>query len=464
MLVASDPETLDPRYATDSVGLRVTRLVHAGLVRLDANTLEPEPYVARTWRWIDARTLDVELRDDVRFHSGAPLTAHDVVATLRAFASPDVQSRHARVVEAIESAEERGPHELVVRLAHEHATLLTDLELPILRADQAASPPDPSGARLDGLGPYAVSLVERGQVLLAPADAGACARPAHAIAIRTVHDENARALRLYAGRGDVALNLVSPTLLPAMNDREGLAVTSRPGANLTYMIVHHERPPLDRDEVRRAISLAIDRTTITAALLGGHAQPATGVLPPTHWAHADGLAPLPFDPAAARATLAGHGFQLTLLTSTDRLRLSIARTVAQELSDAGVEVEVIPLEIGTMIARLNAGDFDLAMLQMPELTEPHVLGHFLGSAFVPPAGANRGRVRDPDLDALLDEAGRTQDKSARRALYARVEDLLRRTMHIVPLWQEDQVAVTSARARSFAPSAEGRWLSLASIP
>ena len=43
MLVANDAETLDPRYAADLVGLRATRLVHAGLVRLDPDTLAPAP-------------------------------------------------------------------------------------------------------------------------------------------------------------------------------------------------------------------------------------------------------------------------------------------------------------------------------------------------------------------------------------------------------------------------------------
>src|SRR5580658_9024950 len=88
VIVATDPETLDPRYSTDAVGLRTTRLIHAGLARMDPDTLEPVPYAARSWRWIDDRTLRVELRDDVRFHSGAPLSPLDVVETLRAMASP----------------------------------------------------------------------------------------------------------------------------------------------------------------------------------------------------------------------------------------------------------------------------------------------------------------------------------------------------------------------------------------
>jgi peptide/nickel transport system substrate-binding protein len=472
-LIANDPETLDPRYATDAVGLRATRLVHAGLVRLDPDTLEPRPYLARGWRWVDSRTLEVDLRDDVRFHSGAPLRAADVVATLRAFASPVVGSRHAGVVDAIAEAHEDGDHAVVITLARPHATLLTDLELPILRADQAASPPAPDGT-LDGLGPYAVESSSRGEVRLVPAEGGALARPTYPVTLRVVHDENARALRLEAGRADVASNLVSPTLLPAMVGQPDLAVASRPGANLTYMILDEEHAPLDDARVRRAISQAIDRATICATLFDGRAHPAGGLIAPANWASA-GLPALPYEPAAARESfaelLAGRGMgkgsahpvRLTLLTSTDRLRGDVARVIAQGLADVGLPVDVVPLELGTLIARLNAGDFDLATLQLPEMTEPNVLRHFLHSGSIPPAGANRGRARDADLDALLDEGDRVADPEARREVYGRLEALERDAMHLVPLWYEDQVVVTSARARGFLPSAEGRWLGLASL-
>ena len=153
MLVANDAETLDPRYATDPVGLRATRLVHAGLVRLDPDTLAPRPYLAKCWRWLDPLTLEVELRDDVRFHSGAPLAAR---RRRRDAARLRVAPRSRRVTRASSRPSRRraprGTHAVVVRLARPHATLLTDLELPILRADQADSPPAPDGT-LDGLGP-----------------------------------------------------------------------------------------------------------------------------------------------------------------------------------------------------------------------------------------------------------------------------------------------------------------------
>ncbi|HEY8088346.1 MAG TPA: ABC transporter substrate-binding protein [Polyangiaceae bacterium] len=447
------------------MGLRATRLVHAGLVRLDPDTLEPRPYVATGWRWTDALTLEVNLREDVRFHSGAPLRPADVVATLKAFASPKVASRHASVVSAIAEAHVSGEHAVTVRLARPHGTLLTDLEVPILREDQAASPPAPDGS-LDGLGPYTVARFEPGDLLLSPADGAALSRPRHAVELRTVHDENARALRLEAGRADVVINLVSPTLLPALAAEPGLAVASRPGSNLTYAVLDEQRPPLDDARVRRALSLALDRATMASTLFDGRARPAGGLIAPAHWAHAD-VPPLPFDPAAARASLEAAGCphpRLTVLTSTERLRGDVARFVAQELADVGVEAEVIPLELGTMIARLNAGEFDLALLQLPEMTEPNVLRHFLASAFVPPEGANRGRVHDAELDALLDDGDRETDPAKRREIYARVEAREREAMHWIPLFYEDQVAVTSVRARAFSPSAEGRWLGLAMLP
>jgi peptide/nickel transport system substrate-binding protein len=479
ILVAADAETLDPRYVSDSVGMRVTRLIHAGLVRLDPDTLSPVPYVARRWEWMDALTLRVELRGDVRFHSGAPLRSRDVVATLQAFASPQIASRHARVVEAIADAREDGDGAVVIRLARPHATLLTDLELPILRADEAIARATPDSS-LDGLGPYRIARVSRGDILLSPADGAALPRPAHAVAVRTVHDENARALRLEAGRADVAMNVISPTLLPALAGEPGIFIRARPGANLTYLVVNEVRAQRARlpdgpsesgsalgdATVRRAISMAIDRALLCSTLFDGRAHPASGLIAPANWAHAD-TPPLPFDPAQARTLLerpGGGRLHWTLLTSTERLRGDVARVIAQELGDVGVAIDVIPLEIATMIARLNAGDFDLATLQLPEMTEPNVLRNFLHGSFVPPSGANRGRVHDDELDSLLDEGDRTAGAEERRRVYARVEARERDQMHLLPLWYEDQVVVTSLRARAFVPSAEGRWLAIAAIP
>jgi peptide/nickel transport system substrate-binding protein len=456
MLVPNDAETLDPRYATDAVALRTTRLIHAGLVRLNPRTLMPEPYLAKSWTWEDDRTLRVELRTDVRFHSGAPFGAKDVAATIAAVQSPKVGSRHARVVEPIASVSSDGDSAVRITLAHAHATLLTDLEIPILRADEAAGPPQPAG-QLDGLGPFKVAAREAGAIVLVPAENAALPKPAHAVTIRTVHDENARALRMHAGRADLVVNGFSPTLLPSVATAPGVSVVARPGANLTYLMVQSERAGAAYGGL---ISERVDRRRLADTLFAGHATPADTLLPDTLWAHSERS---DWCGNRERKPKVEPPVHLTLLTSTDRFRITVARQLAQDLASVGLEIEVIPLELGTMLARLNAGDFDLATLQMPEITEPNVLRFFMHSSNIPPAGANRGRLRDPRIDALLDRAAAQRDPEARKLTYAELETVVREKSLFIPLWHEDQVAVTSARANGFAPSAEGRWLDLAAL-
>ena len=232
---------------------------------------------------------------------------------------------------------------------------------------------------------------------------------------------------------------------------------ARPGANLTYAMFRTDRAPFSDVTMRRAFSAAIDRGEITRTLLAGRAQPASTLLPPTLWAHSD-LEPLAFAP-----TPPPNNVPVTLLTSTDRLRVTIARFIAQEMNDAGWHIEVVPLELGAMIARLNAGDFDAALLQIPELAEPNTLRVFMHSTYIPPAGANRARIHDAEIDALLDEGDRELVPARRRDIYRALELKNRDALYLVPLWHEDQVAIRSARAADFEPSAEGRWLGVATI-
>ena len=72
--------------------------------------------------------------------------------------------------------------------------------------------------------------------------------------------------------------------------------------------------------------------------------------------------------------------------------------------EVGVDLEVRPSETATLIADLDGGRFEVCMLQLPEVIEPHVLTWFFGSQNIPRAGhpgANRWRFRSPELDAAL---------------------------------------------------------------
>src|SRR5690606_4355552 len=123
------------------------------LAGLDPDTLEPVPLVAQSFSWVDSSHLRVTLRPGLKFHSGKLLEVSDVCGTLAALADKSLGSPHRVVAESIGACRDLGEGRLELSLAKPRATLLSDLEVPILRADQARSAQSASGD-LDGLGPY----------------------------------------------------------------------------------------------------------------------------------------------------------------------------------------------------------------------------------------------------------------------------------------------------------------------
>lgn len=461
MQVPTEIVELDPRYAVRGLDVKASRLVHAGLVALDPDTLLPHPGLARSLDLTDARTIAIELQPQARFHSGRMLRSSDVCETLAALADPQFQSPHRSAVAAFSGCRTQDDHHLTLSLAYPRATWMTDLEIPILRSDQVRLPRAHSG-ELDGLGPYRV--MDRSADHLTLRRIHAEGKLGNSVVIRTVRDENARVLRLLAGQADIAVNAVSPALLPQLAGSGRLKIASRAGANVTYILINNDRAPFDDARTRRALSLGIQRKAIIENVLNRHAQAASWIFPADHWASPADLPALRYDRQAACEQLDGKG-PVTLLTSPDRGRLLIARVIAQMLGDTGLKIEVVPLDLGIMLSRLDAGNFSLAILQIPELTEPNVLSWFFHPRGIPGEGAdgrNRARYRNPHAGSLLDEAAASFDRERRKQLYGILAHVMMEDMPVVPLWHEDQIAVASSRVVGFLPTAAGHWDSLAS--
>ena len=464
MVVPTEIVELDPRYATRALDVKASRLVHAGLVDLDPETLLPRPRLAQSLQLRDDRSIAIELKPGVRFHGGKLLEPRDVCATLEALKDPSLDSPHRTIATAFSTCRAEGPERVILSLAYTRATWMTDLEVPVLRADQARLPRTQAAQALDGLGPFSVVSHSENELRLAPADDAVLGRPRQSLVIRTVRDENVRVLRLLAGRTDISVNAVSPLLMPRLGVNPQLQLSTRAGANVTYLLVNNDRNPFRDAAARRALSQAIDRQAIVDNMLNGYAKVARWLLPASHWASPANLPLLGFDPKVAKFAL-DHRGPVTLLTSPDRSRVLLARVIAQMLGDAGLETQVLPLDLGVMLARLDAGDYTLAILQIPELTEPNVLSWFFHPQGIPGEGRdgrNRARYRNPRAGELFDEAAASFDRATRTALYAELARLMLIDMPVVPLWHEDHWVVTSARVHGFRPSAEGHWLSLAS--
>ena len=248
---------------------------------------------------------------------------------------------------------------------------------------------------------------------------------------------------------------------------------SAPGISTMYLGFQNESERLTDLRVRRAIAHAIDREQLVASKYNGLARVTDSWIPEGHWARAQGLPSAEFSPSRARALLDEAGFvdppgeeprmRLSLRTTSDRFRQSVARAIAAMLRDVGIEVDVRPSEAATLIADLNKGRFDLTLLQMPEVLEPHVLSWFFDSGRIPgpdSEGANRWRYRNVELDRLFEQGRSTLARPEREAAYRRVQQALASDLPVLPLWQPDTVAVVR-RGVDFDVPRDGRFGTLA---
>ena len=164
-MLPRDAEQLDPRFVGDPYGLRVSRLLFGSLVTIDPRTLEVIPDLAESVTAKSPMEFVVRLKPGLRFSDGSPLEADDVVATFEGIVDPALRSRYAHAYRRIAEMRVSDPLTVTFVLDEPHATFLTDLEIPIVRSEDArrriATPEDPFPV---GAGPY--RLVSRDQGVL----------------------------------------------------------------------------------------------------------------------------------------------------------------------------------------------------------------------------------------------------------------------------------------------------------
>jgi len=449
LAIATSPTSLDPRLATDTVSGRLLRLTHRGLVRLDER-LRPTPDLA-VWEEITPRHYRFHLRPGVTFHDGRPLTAHDVVATYESLLDPALASPHRGLMEPVASVAAIDAATCDFLLERPHAPFVASLTLGIVPRGWDTTRPPP------GTGPFRLIDWRPDQWLrlarFADYAEGPVALPG--LTVRVLPDATVRALELERGGVDLVINDLPVDTLPRLAALPHLRLVTSPSTNFFYLGLNVQDPLLHDVRVRRAIACAIDPGPIIEYLLRGQAVPATGLLPPDHWAYHRPAALPSFDPDHARRLLAevrGVGappLKLEYKTSTDETARLVAQVIAHQLAQVGIDVSLRSYEWGTFYGDIKAGRFQLYCLTWTGVVEPDLYHYLFHSHSTPPEGANRNRYADPEMDAALEAARATDDPERRRGYYATVQDLAARDLPYIPLWHPSHYAVVNQRIEGF---------------
>ncbi len=459
--MSSAPEALDPRFTTSAVATRLAALVAAPLFVI-GDDLRPTPLLAASADHPDPLTWIVKLKPGARFHDGAPLTARDVVWTFSSMKDPAVGSPHAAKLQHVTGVV--AEDELTVRFVLDapYPPLLVDMNAyGILEERACARAPDACRDAPMGAGPYAVSrALDENETLVLAADPGWIegAPAIGAVEVRVLRDNTTRLLELQDARIDLVVSDLLPTDIDVLQETPGIAVDRARGLGFSYLAFNVRpaaagRPaPLADPGVRRALAEALDVDRVIRTKLRGRAVRATGLLPDGHWAKDPAAQPVPFDPEGARKALAGRHLHVTLATSTDWLRASIAQIFAAQWRDAGVDVDIEVRDWSALYQDIQKGAFDAFSAKWVPVLEPDLMHWVYASASIPRpgrAGGNRGGYADADVDGWLDAAETADDPAARAALYVQAQRRVARDLPVVPLWFEDEVAARSTRLHDF---------------
>ena len=419
---------------------------------LQDETMRLLPGAATSWRAVDSTTWEFTLRENLRFHDGTPVTAEDVVFSVRRAREITGIRTFIAQTRSVESVEARDPRTVVVRtrgpaplLPHQMAVI----PVASARAAEGATEADFNGGRAAiGSGPYRWVRLTPGQDVVIERAASHWREPEpwSRVTFRFIPNDSARVAALLAGDVDV-INEVPPSLYGRLRDSDRTQLVSGTGMFTLYMYLDHfrervvfatgadgqplERNPIRDPRVRQAMNLALNRAALAERAMEGGAEPMGQFAAPGFIGHDPSIGVAPFDPARARALLAeaGHpgGFNLTIQCTNDRFA-GDARTcqaVAGMFTAVGIRTTVEALPSAVFFRRANGGQG-----ADPEFTA--FLAIFASSTGVASesmttilrtrdaargtGSLNRGRYSNPALDAALDRVDSEFDEAARERL------------------------------------------------
>jgi peptide/nickel transport system substrate-binding protein len=511
--VRTDPRSFNRHAARDTTTDLVSNLTQAKLVRINPATQAVEPYLAESWTVADqGRRYVISLKRDVFFSDGQPFTADDVVFGFQtaydersgSVLADSVQAGHKKLdVRAID------PHTVSITFAEPFAPGLRILDvLPILprhklhpafeagtfaKAWGLDTPP----SDIVGLGPFVLTQYTPGQRLVfarnpkyfARAPDGGALPYLDRIVMDIIPDQSAELLRLESGQLDMMADEISPDAYAPLKRAadEGRVTLLDLGVSRNANALWFNLKPgalggdaraawLQRDELRRAISLAVDRKVFSDTVYLGAGVPVYGPETPAnkqwYWA---GLPQTPHDPAAARQLLASIGLadrngdgmledarnqpaRFTLLTQKGRANLERGTAVIRdELKKIGLAVDVVPLEAAAVIDRFLNAKYDAVFFSVVRSDlDPGMNPDFWFSSGSAHVWNLEQKTPATDWERRIDELMTRQiaspDLAERKRLYDEVQKIFVEYLPVVYLVAPRIYVAHSARVTNVTPS------------
>ena len=467
------PSGIDPHVdASSELGIPLTSVYDTLVYQaLDGSFV---PGLAERWDVSeDGRSYTFHLRDDVTFHDGTPFNAQAVQFNLDRIANPDTMSRKAReMLGPYDHTEVMDSYTVKIHFTQPYAPFLDSLSQVYLGM---ASPTaiQQWGAEYQlhqvGTGPFLfqeyvpndhLTLVRNPDYNWAPAVYNHSG-PAYldGVEFRFYVDPAVRALALESGEADV-MGEIPPQDAVRLESSAEFAVlqVAIPGQPLQFFL-NTEKPPTDDVRIREALLFATDREAIASAIFKDYSPVACGPLSAVTMGYLPEVEEMyGYSPDQAKALLdkAGwvdsdqdgirdqNGLPLTLqayLMSWGYLP-EVGQMLQSQFQAVGIDLETQLVAFPAAVEAAAEGAHHLAPMTFSS-SDPSVLGTTYLSSNAD-GGFNWSKVRDAELDRLLNEGISQLEPTTRASLYAQAQRRIMDLALVLPI--RDYVNLNGASA------------------
>lgn len=514
----SEPRSFNRLVARDYAAEVVTLLTQGRLARINRATFELEPWLAERWESsADGRTHTLRLRPGVTWSDGTPFTSADVLFSFQAVFDPRAKSVVASsllVGGRPITAGAPDAETVILTYATPSGPGLRLLDnLPILpkhkleaalasgsfaAAWNSTTPP----AEMVGTGPFVLREYQPGQRLVFDRNPRYWRRGPNGdalpyldrLVLEIVPEQNAELLRLQAGDLDLTSSELRPEdYVPVRQAEEQgrlrlIELGVGPDADAFWFCLKPEVKGQDprfkyvqAPAFRKALSYAVDRDAFAETVFLGAAVPLWGPITPGNiqwfwpdvprYQHSDkdalawlaSLGVYPREQGGAAVDNGGHGsveMRFTVLTQRGISWYERGTAVLRdELAKIGVVLDIVPLEVGALIQRLLACDYD-AVYYRPVLTDLDPAGNLdfwlsSGSAHLWNIGQKTPATEwERRIDTLMLEQAASMDPERRRQQFNLVQQIIAENLPVLYFAAPRLYYAHSMRLRGVVPSVQ----------
>lgn len=411
-------DTLDPAMATATVAFVIAHCWGDTLIESDPQTGEAVPSLAESWSpSADARQWTFKIRQGVTFHNDAPMTAADVVATLRRHADEASQSGALGLLSSVERIEDVAG-DVVITLNEGNADLPLVLSDYHIQIQPNGGNDDPMAAI--GTGPYKLTAFEPGIRATFERNENDWRDDrgfVDSVELIVMNDATARVSAITSGQVDF-INTVDPKTVSLLERASGVEILQTAGKGFYSFLMHCDTAPFDNNDLRMALKYAIDREAILQQVVGGYGTLGNDYPVNENYALApDDIEQRVYDPEKAKFHYdkSGHEGPILLRTSEAAFpgAVDAAQLFQQSAAEAGITVDVRrePSD-GYWSETWNVQPFCASYWGGRPTQDSRY-----STSYVSNAEWNDTRFKRPDFDEMAAKARAELDEDVRRSLY-----------------------------------------------